>query len=540
MTKCNSRLEQFNQTRWFLTGAIEMKRLALLLVCCVWTTSAHAKRPLAYSLEKPGPHQDLKDHGLYQVKVTCSRGAGLSTDSTSLLQTLGDLVIHQNESAIQYLIIGNEGATPDPSDQGKIKLPDKAISIIPVFSIKGSSVVSNFDACQKSIYVQSTQRVYLIPIVAWSKQFTEGAALSGLYETARLISPLWSLFNPASIPATIASKIANAQATEDPIKNILAKLNADQNYGETIRLQTGRYVITTKYSTVTLQVSQIPSIVTAVSDELRQDFRAALDAAPQKIPSTDFEKTCGDIATNLTGAGFSQNEDVPYALTYLARVPLSTKQDIIRCLGKPYAVRAARLGNILWSWIPDEKRVTEDEASIVYPQSLSGPKLQPDFRTIEASLDEFLRGLSRVAKNQNADGTLPPRFVAELKTAMATTVLVNDKTDAAAFDGLPPLDAQKLGEKFVANGYFRFGCYAQITEKFGNNTDGAVAMFLSFHVGKDAPPPAKSDTALGVRALFGKEGLVSQLTVTDKRQAINAALDANSWSCNGFTVQKPS
>lgn len=517
-----------------------MKRLALLLVCCVWTTSAHAKRPVTYTLDMPGPHQDLKDHALYEVKFTCSSGAGLSNDSTSVLQAIGDFFVHQNESANQYIIIGNDVATPDPSDQGKIKLPDKAISIIPVFSIKGGGVVSNFGACQKSIYVQSTQRVYLIPTVAWSAQYTEGAGLSALYEGTKLISPLWSLFNPASIPAAIASKIANVQATEDPIKNILTKMNLDRNYGESVRLRTGRYVITTKYSTVTLQVSQIPSIVTAVSDELRQDFRAALDSATQKIPATNFEQTCGDIATTLAGAGFSQNEDIPYALTYLARTPLTTSRDIIHCLGKPYAVRAARLGNILWAWIPEAKRVTEDDASVVYPPPLSGPKLQPDFRTIEGVLDDFVRGLSRVAKNLNADGTLQPGFVTNLKASMAATVLINDKTDAAAFDRLPPLDAQKLGEKFVGNGYFRYGCYAQITDKFGNNTDGAVAMFLTFHLGKDAPAPAKLDTIAGARTFFGKDGLVSQLTVTDNRQAIMAALDAHGWSCNGFTVQKPS
>jgi len=511
-----------------------------LLACCVGTSTAFAKRPLEYSIGKgaPAEHRDLKDHTLYEVRFDCKPGAGLTVDSSGIRRGITNFFVRRDEAANHYLIVSNDVASPDPSDTGKIKLPDKAISIIPVFSIKGDGVVANFAACQKTIYVQATQRIYLIPTVASSKQYAEGAGLAALYEATKLISPLWSIFNPASLPATIASKISNVQATEDPVKNILSKLNNDQNYGKSIRLQTGRYVIATKYSSISVQVSPISSVVTALSDELRQDFRAALDAAPQKIPSADFEDTCKLIATNLAGAGFSQNEDIPYALTYLASTALQSKDNIIQCLGNSYAVRAARLGKILWAWIPDDKKVSEDEASVVFPP-LAGPRLQPKFRTIEGSLDDFIRALSRVAKNRDANGKALLQYVNELKGEMAPTVLVNDKTDAAAFDQLPPLDAPALGERFVSNGYNRFGCYAELTDKFGNNPDGAVAIFLSFKVAKGAPAPAPYDSVMGIRTLFGKEGHVSQMTITDKRQVLSAALEANSWSCNGYTVQKP-
>ncbi|MCP3462143.1 hypothetical protein [Bradyrhizobium sp. CCGUVB23] len=515
-----------------------MRGLGLtLLACCLWSTSAFAKPPLGYSVDSSGPHQELKDHTLYEIRFVCERGPGLAKDSGNLADAIGDFFLHHNDSANQYIIVGNDSAVVDATDPGKIKLPEKAISIVPVFSIKDQSVVDNFDACQKSIYVQGTQKIYLIPTVAWSSHFTEGAGLSALYQASKLISPLWSLFNPAAIPAAIASKISNAQATEDPIKSILSQMNADQNYGTTIRLRTGRYIIKTKLSTVTLNVSQIPSIVGATSDDLRRDFRAALDAAPQKIPSTNFEGVCSQIATTLQGAGFSQDQDIPYALTHLASGALSSKGDLIRCLGI-YAVRATRLGNILWSWIPEAKRVTEEEASIVTDPNLPGPALQPDFSRVEGVLDDFVRDLSRTAKNLDSNGKPLPQYVSELKTTMAPTVIINDRTEAAQFDSMQPLDAQRLGEALIAQHYFRFGCYAQITEKFGSNTDGAAAMFIAFKVGKDTPSPVSLDTALGVRVLFGKGGLVSQLTFTDKRPAIMAALDANGWNCN-LVVQKP-
>ncbi|MDO8877677.1 MAG: hypothetical protein Q8M24_23785 [Pseudolabrys sp.] len=158
---------------------------------------------------------------------------------------------------------------------------------------------------------------------------------------------------------------------------------------------------------------------------------------------------------------------------------------------------------------------------------------------LESVLDDFIRGLSRSAKNLNPDGTVIAKYINGLKSSMAATVLVKDNTDAGAFFDLPPLDAQALSEKFIGNGYFRFGCYAEITTNFGNNLDGAVAMFISFKVGKDAPSPAAFNTAVGVRAFFDKNGQVSQVTLTDKLEAIKATFEAKAWDCNGFRVTRP-
>lgn len=516
-----------------------MKRLGLLLACCLMTTSAYAKAPMTYSIQTPGPHQALKDHALYEVKVTCSRGQSL-TSNDNILDAIADFVLHHNESANQYIVIGNDLAVPDPSDAKKIKLPEKAISILPVFSIKDTSVVSNFGACSRSIYVQGTQKIYLIPTVSWSSQYTPGPGLTALYQASKLISPLWSIFNPAAIPAAIASKITNAQATEDPIKSILTTMNKDANYGETVRLRTGRYIIATKYSKITLDVSPLPSIVMAASDDLRRDFRAALDSAPQKIATTGFETTCGQIATVLTGAGFSEKEDIPYALTYLSANALNTKEDMIKCLGKPYAARAARLsGPVLWQWINETKRFSETEANTVWPPNSVEPPLQPAFSTIEDTIDALVRSLSRVTKNRDADGKALPQYVNELKATMAPTIAVVDKTSEALFDGLPPQDASALGDTMLKRSYARFGCYAEVTDKFGTNTDGARVLFVMFKVAKDAPSPVTLDKASGVRVLFGTGGLVSQLVVTDRQQAIRAALDANTWNCNGLAVTKP-
>lgn len=296
-----------------------MRQLALVAVMCsAWVTSAYASPPLAYHLSAPGAHRALDDHTLYEVKFTCHPGSGLSADSASVLDRVVNWFAHQNESANHYLIISNDVAQPDPSAQGKIKLPAKAVFILPVFSIKNDSVISNIKSCPDSIYVEGSQKLYLIPTISWSSEYTEGPALAGLYQATKLISPIWSIFNPESIPAAIASKITNAQATEAPIKDILTKMNKDKDYGESVRLKQGRYVITTRYSTVTMQVSRLSSVVKAPSSDLRRDFRDALDAAPQKISATDNYKACDEIATTLADEGFSEKEDIPYALTYLA------------------------------------------------------------------------------------------------------------------------------------------------------------------------------------------------------------------------------
>lgn len=175
----------------------------------------------------------------------------------------------------------------------------------------------------------------------------------------------------------------------------------------------------------------------------------------------------------------------------------------------------------------------------MYPPHLKPPnQIHADFRTIAPVVDEFIRSLSRISKNETADGTLPPPFVAELKATMTPTVLLSDKTDAATFYNEGPLDAQHLGSVLTSKGYLRFGCYAQVTDKFGLNLDGAVVMFLMFHTSKDARSTSY-DTALGVRPFF-HEGLISSLTITDNDEWIGATLDAKHWHCRHLDVRKPS
>jgi hypothetical protein len=63
-------------------------------------------------------------------------------------------------------------------------------------------------------------------------------------------------------------------------------------------------------------------------------------------------------------------------------------------------------------------------------------------------------------------------------------------------------------------------------------------MFIMFRAAKDASSTPLA-TAVGVRPFFDR-GLISQLTITDRRQWITAVLDANAWNCNGtFEVKKP-
>lgn len=76
----------------------------------------------------------------------------------------------------------------------------------------------------------------------------------------------------------------------------------------------------------------------------------------------------------------------------------------------------------------------------------SSTRLQPDFERLEGAVDDFVGDLSRVAKNRDANGKTMPRFVDELKTVMAPAASINDKTDAAMFDGLQSADADELGQ----------------------------------------------------------------------------------------------
>jgi hypothetical protein len=298
-------------------------------------------------------------------------------------------------------------------------------------------------------------------------------------------------------------------------------------------MRTGTYTVETKYSRATVTVERIESIVLAKPPSLQKGFRDQLKSAPEKIPADKISTTCGQIAASLKTLGFTEGEDIPFALTYLASQSVVTKGKVLECLGDDYAANAVKLGPVLWGLIRQSVKLTQDDVDNV----------QPSFSGIESSIYKLVLNMSRISKN-GAD--MVPDDVASLKTMTAEKIRVVDNTPDGYFAGLnKEVGAAALVDLFTANKdgegkdrkYFRFGCYAAIAEKSGPGIDSAPVAFLAFNIGK-TDTKAKPSDAVFVRVIY-KRRLVSELRIHKEAAWIKANLDAKEWDCNGLEVSKP-
>jgi hypothetical protein len=504
--------------------------LILSLAVC-GTAQARDLGPDFVKITATGQHSDLQDQHMYQIAFNCEFGARqLPNSSGDFDSAFTDWFVHINQAVSQHMLISTDLPTVD--DSNKMTLPAKAIALFTLYSTTATSPPADFrKLCTGSVYVPGGQKIYLITWASWSKQFAVGGATQALYEFTKAISPLWSLFAP--IPAAIAGKVTNVQATEDPLKNIMTDLNQNKNYGPPGELlREGQYVVTSDYSKVTITVTKLPSLVRANSNTILHDFRAQLDARTEKLDAQNAKDTCGSIAFQLGEVGFSQAEDIPYALAYLAAKSLTTKQDIVNCLDD-YALRAAKLGSNLWSFIPPARQITPADAINLH---VNAGAAQPTYSIVSGVFNDFVLELARFGRSV---GPVDAQLVSLLQADMLPTVFIKDQTKDLLFaNDTRPLDASGLASSFTAKNFHRFDCKGPMTAAFGDNPEGVVAVFLAFKV----PVTATSttiDNVLMIRPLF-EGGKVSSIAISDEIDSIKAILASHNWVCNGFAVAQPS
>jgi hypothetical protein len=494
------------------------------------------KSPITFNITSPGQHSDLNDHQIYEIKYVCGPKQDLPTNFTQFDTSMAGALFHINRSVVHQIMVTTGLPSADPSTL-KIVLPTSSLSLFTLFGVSATAgVLGDWRTlCSQSIYVEGGAALYLIATASWSKQYTEGPVLAALYAFGSAISPLWSLFLSPTVPPAVTSKVTNADATEAPLKAILADLSTDLTFGKSTQLKTGVYHVTTTYSDVTITVSKVSSLVRAPGGgQLLQEFRKQVDGATEKISATNVRNTCDLLATDLGNTGFSQDEDVPYGLAYIASRSLSTKPDMLTCLGQDYALAAAKLGPILWSYMPPSKAVSVQDAQDTFPPPLT-QDLQPPYATVDQVFNDFVLNLNRLGQDK-------PQITAQalplLKNDIAPTVLINDHTSSFLFTNYKTaLDAQGLSQALAGLNMHRFGCQSQMKATYGDNPEGAVAVFLAF-----ATPAASTSTTFdkitSMRPIF-KAGQIASVIVSDDQDAIKALLSDHSSSCQGLTVTQP-
>jgi hypothetical protein len=464
----------------------------------------------------PGSHSPREDHHLYRVDFVCkAKAMPLPQDR------IFDLVALRSVTTTHSLVISRDYIPADAT--GKLKIPEKPLRLLTPYSMNGSNVSDNRKICpQDPLVISGTQPVYLVGVVSYSTTNSPGVIVKIGYQIAKLITPLWSIFQPEVIPALIGRKIASVGETEEPLKDILSTFNKDESFGKGFNLDVGRYVISTDYSEVVITVSGLTSVVKAKPSSLQETFRAQLKTAPEQIKSDSVGTTCVDITTALKEAGFSENEDVPYALVYLSS-KLSNKSKMLECLRATDSVTSALgLGPVLWAWIPRVLVLTKEYVDGVQPSS---------FAEAKPRIYNFIVALSRITKGDPARAA---EGLSQLKLIIPEKIKLTDSVDNY-LGGSSDLGPSDFAQRFVDRKYLRFGCMAPVGEKNGLGLSNGIGSFLVIKASADATEASLSDV-LPVHVIF-KGGLVSEIIAFQEAAWAKNNLDANEGNCNGFKLK---
>ena len=503
--------------------------IAVLWIFCASTTWSLADAitgpqqdwqiKLNVDFSSPGPHEQRSDHTLYKVSFECKPIGSLPVRTVH-----SQLFSSSTITTSHAILITNDNVTPDASGKIPLASVQKPLRLITPYAMNGSSIADLRKICPDPFVLAGSKPTYLVPIANYSASYSPGVLVQVGYLILKLVPSLWSVFQPEAIPADINRKVSGIQQTEDPIKSLFSKFNTDDSYGAGFTLDVGRYVIKTAYNQVTITVAKMPSVVLAMPSKLQEDFRDQLKAAPEQIKPESTATTCEQIAVALKAAGFSEDEDIPYALTFLSS-KLATKPKMLECLGNDYAEPAVKLGKILWSWMPKKLVVTEMDVQLIQPASFADAK---------QSIYNFIVGLSKISKGDAASAA---EGLGILKLVAKEKLKFEDASaDGLAGGSADDLTADQIAKRFIDHGYRRFGCMAPVGDKNGAVVDSAVGSFLAINATVDAKGANVGD-ALPVHVVYSR-GLIADLRVYKEDGWAQVNADANEGNCNGFKLKK--
>ena len=497
--------------------------ILLCLSVAMWlpqTCMAQSFIPMGVSAKATkGP---LLDGKIYAVDITCKKAGNL--------EGAIDRNPFYTNTRTHAVLISTTAPTKAPDGE---KLPESTLAAVQVFSVDKATTFVDRTDCEHHFLLAGGKRYYLVGAINILDDFASSPAGTILTNLAAIVTPLFSLFTGNPLPAIVATKISNVQSMVTPFQNILAALNRGKNLTKVVDgLRVGTYVVTTDYTTVTVNVRLVPSIALDNNSVYRADFRSQIGAAPEKIDAANLDKSCGSVRGGLTESSFTAREDIAYALIALgAKIGLNRSQ-IVKCLTRDYAVTAAKFPDFVWVSFPVELRFTQDIVDDTLPENSWPP--QPEFDAIRGRLDQTVTSLAQYARNNPK----PPSAVAILSKYFAPSVAIVDKTsDFKITESPDPLDRLKAIDTIVAKGYIRIGCFAPTGDTTDKAVDGATAMFLAFNAPNEATSTTM-DKAIVLRPIFTNR-IITTLIVSVNRGYMTAVLNDRAYDCNGFTVEKP-
>src|SRR5580700_2131950 len=150
----------------------------------------------------------IKDNGFIQRTYTTSHGILLSTQQAAANVTPGTLPSSGLGMTVVYVTDGTTGSEIDNRNHG----------------------------CKSTFVIRRQTNVFLIPFVSLHTANQAGVVISILAAAVTPFSSLFSLLTGGPLAANVASRLSDFTTVETAFNTILAKLNSDFNYAQSVPL----------------------------------------------------------------------------------------------------------------------------------------------------------------------------------------------------------------------------------------------------------------------------------------------------------------
>jgi hypothetical protein len=415
---------------------------------------------------KPSSETPLAIDGLYRIDVTCKQ-------TTAFPSRQKGPFINQVETASHAIAITSSGLTT-------VAFPNTASStllLLPIYSVDtsgntpwfpaGGKVASN---CQRTFIASGRDTPQILGMFSRKQTNQPGILTQLFYNLLSFVTPLTPLLDPAT--AALVKKDSVISQTQSPLNAIISEFDSASSAITPSPLFLGKTTVTTTYTTATINVAHIKSILSVNNINVQLAFQKTFDdmASNMKGAAASLAQTCAAMQTSMSTEKNLADTDIAFALTKaLGLAGLTNAQNAIQCLGTTYGPIAA--GSSYWAATSFRK---------VTPEDFATNTAQPDFNQARGYYFGLAQQLTAYHNNHQ---------VPTLKTwanYFGDTVQLRDYigiTDVAfsainIFGGGPPIAPVHLMEQPEAGGYLVYGCPVSDAAASPTNGKGAGALLV--------------------------------------------------------------
>lgn len=415
------------------------------------------------------------------------------------------------------------------------ELPKDARAAVTVFSVAdGVQTKDTFinKGCRNTFVLSGRDPVYLAATANQTDTNKPGPVTNILFGLVKIALSVGPLFQGTTFESHWQGEIKAAGDNQPTVSNIMTQFDRGETVTEASDLFEGKTTVKTPYSTVTVTISRIKSLVELGNDRFTSDFEATIEDAKAKLKldtltGAALASQCASFAADLLARNLSA-ADVSYALAYASNLFALDRDNALTCIGSDYALPALK-HQAMWNKFRSGKGAPYD-ARDVETKFAGGdiPKpAQPDYRVIkdnplqrlQAALSGYLKGV--------ADNSAPN--IAAAEQYFSPSVHAEDFSASLGFE-----DADMAPGAFVsalAKVATRAGCATSDTE--------AVAVFFAFKSPSGDGGKYRGSDALAIRVWLGpgRKVVWAKVTTDDAPALLEKALQARgNRVCGGVEV----